>query len=350
MMARKKKLLPKDFDDLLARGDLDALKAVFDTCEIDARGGFGKQTALAFDLCPDELARFLVAQGADVAAPDERGETPLEKRAFSWRGSGVGILLELGADANLAGRKGTALHAAARSCNAPNARTLLSAGARADTSDANGLTPLELALSQCSNTSIVRAVDFSEALLAAGAARTDRMAGFITEIGKRFEFFREKFNKDSVEEFSAALDRLYAIFDVPPVPRRAMHDGRSPIRAEAGAWQDQHEALWQLLVPASGAAATQQGEVIRLSGRISREIEGNGGINWDADFDRMVAAALAILASGKTLPAADLAEAATIARTLRRSDNGTARLAEMAVEWVRLNPEPVALGATDYQR
>ena len=55
----KKKLLPKNFDELLEKGDLNALKAVFDTCEVDARGGYDKQPAIAFDLCPDELVRWL---------------------------------------------------------------------------------------------------------------------------------------------------------------------------------------------------------------------------------------------------------------------------------------------------
>lgn len=349
-MTRKKKLLPKDFEELLKQGDLNALKAVFDTCEIDARGGYGKQTALSFDLCPDELARFLVERGADLAAKDTWGNTALHTRARSWRGSGIAVLLELGADANCAGSKGAPLHAAAQTCNTANARQLLAAGARVDTPDAGGLTPLELALSQCSNTSIPRAVEFCETLLAAGAARTSRLSGFVTEIGKRFEFFRASFNKDSVEEVSAALDRLYAMFDAPPVPRRAMHDGRSPIHAKAATWQDQHEELWQLLVPAQGAAATQQGEVIRLSGRISHEIDGNGGVNWDADFDRMAATALVILASGHALSASDLREAATLVREFRSRNGNTARLAQMAVEWVLLNPAPVALGVTDYRR
>src|SRR5688572_10451403 len=64
----KKKLLPKDFDALLEAGDLDTLKAVFDSCDVNARGGYTKQTALAFRGCPDELTRWLVEQGADLSA------------------------------------------------------------------------------------------------------------------------------------------------------------------------------------------------------------------------------------------------------------------------------------------
>jgi len=349
-MARKKKLLPKDFDDLLKQGDIAALKAVFDTCEIDARGGYGKHTALAFDLCPDELARFLVERGADLEAANTWGRTALHERSRSRRGVGVAVLLELGADPVRCGPSGTALHAAAQTCNTRNALTLLAAGVAVDALDPAGLTPLEVALQQCGNIDIVDAVSFSEALLAAGAARTARLPGYVTEIGKRFEFSRAGFNKDSVDEFSAALERLYALFDVPPVPRRAMHDGRAPIRATAATWQERHQELWELLVPSKGAAATQQGEVIRISGRISNEILGNGGGNWDADFNRMASKALAILASGQALPAADLAEASALAARFRHSDGDTARFAQMAVEWVRLNPAPVALGVVDYTR
>jgi len=61
-----KKLLPKTFEDLLTNGDLTALKAVFHACVPDARDGYAKRTALAFDACPDELARWLVARGTDL--------------------------------------------------------------------------------------------------------------------------------------------------------------------------------------------------------------------------------------------------------------------------------------------
>ena len=70
MPKSKKKQLPKDFEALLDQGDLAALKAVFDSCDVDAHGGYSKRTALAFDACPDALARWLVEQGADLAAPD----------------------------------------------------------------------------------------------------------------------------------------------------------------------------------------------------------------------------------------------------------------------------------------
>lgn len=80
-------------------GDIEALKAVFDSCDLNARGGVFKQTALAFVDCPDDLTRWLVEQGADLSAADSYGETPLHARAGHWKGN-VDLLIELGADVN----------------------------------------------------------------------------------------------------------------------------------------------------------------------------------------------------------------------------------------------------------
>jgi hypothetical protein len=71
---------------------------------------------------------------------------------------------------------------------------------------------------------------------------------------------------------------------VPPVPSRQIYDAQSPIIVKAISRQKQHQELWRLLVPSMCHAATIQGEVIRISGRIAYELEDNGGANWDADF------------------------------------------------------------------
>jgi ankyrin repeat protein len=114
---QKKKVLPRDFEAKLEKGDMPGLKAVFDSCDINARGGVFKQTALAFAQCPDDMARWLVQQGADMTATDTYGDTPLHSRSRNWRGR-IEVLLELGADPNLGENlQGTALHAAAESCN-----------------------------------------------------------------------------------------------------------------------------------------------------------------------------------------------------------------------------------------
>lgn len=349
-MARKKKMLPKDFEDQLKAGDVDALKAVFATHELDARGGVFKQTALAFSECPDDLARWLIAQGADIGAGDSYGETPLHSRARHWRG-GLDILIELGADVNAGeGGRGTPLHNAAGSGHVENARILVAAGARVDALDSSGDTPLDHMLIRCSNAQITQAALIADMLIDAGAAKTEAAAEAVPRIGTNFEFHRAGFNPEFLEETDAGLQRLYALFDVPPVPRRAMHDGKASIVATAARWEDRHQELWELLVPSSGAAETVQGEVIRIAGRIRRELDGNGGINWDAQFRRMTDAWLAHVGSGKPLPPTDLAEATALSAQIRKRQGEPLRLCELAVAWVALNPKPVKLPAPDYDR
>ena len=41
--------------------------------------------------------------------------------------------------------------------------------------------------------------------------------------------------------------------------------------------------LWEQLVPEKGEAATVQGEMVRAIGRLLRECEDNGNINWGED-------------------------------------------------------------------
>lgn len=350
MPKAKKKILPKNFEELLKEGDLAKLKNVFESCDPNARGGYAKQTALAFDGCPDELARWLVEQGADLSAPDTWGNTPLHARARSWRGNIQG-LLDLGADVNsTSAGSGTPLHAAADSGNVPNVRLLIEKGAAVDAHNSQRMTPLEYALQRCSNSGLENMASLAECLLAAGASRTPAMKGWVEKIGKTFEFHREGYNPETRDAASAALERIYRMFEVVPVPRRAVHDGVSPISVRGDSLQQQHQALWQLLVPSSGPAATVQGEVVRITGRIANELDGNGGINWDADYRRMADALLDHLRRGNSLPAPDLDEAKILVDHLKRKAGEPARMAELAVAWVARNPAPIKLDPPDYTR
>jgi len=350
MAKAKKKTLPKNFEELLKAGDLAKLKEVFESCDPNARGGYSKQTALAFDACPDELASWLVAQGASLSATDTYGRTPLHSRARSWFGNIQG-LLELGADVNSVGTgSGTPLHAAADSINVPNARLLIGKGAAVDARNSALMTPLECALHQCSNSRLEEMASFAECLLAAGASKTPAMQEFVEKLGKTFEFHRAGYNPETRDAASAALDRIYRMFNVVPVPRRAVHDGVAPIRVHGDSLQQQHQALWEFLVPSSGPAATVQGEVIRITGRIVIELDENGGINWDADYRRMADALLDHLRRGKGLSAPDMEEAAVLVDQLKRKAGDPSRMAELGVAWVALNPAPIKLDPPDYAR
>src|SRR5262245_18368537 len=346
----KKKQLPKDFEALLVNSSLEELKILFDTYDINARGGVFKETALAFHQCPDELARWLVAQGADLGAGDRYGDTPLHSRARHWKGR-IEVLLELGADVNHGeNNRGTPLHAAAGSCNAGTARLLLQHGARVDALNRDGQTPLAYALQRCSNAAIEGMATLAEILLAAGARQTPDMPGLIARIGTDFEFHRSGFNPETVEATSAALDKLYVLFGAPPIPRRQMHDGESPIVARRGRWEDQYQELWELLIPSSGAAATVQGEVVRIAGRICDELERNGGINWDLAYRKMADAFLVHVASGVSLGEPLLTETRDLVAQLKRKQGDPRRLIELAVTWVAQNPTPMQLSPPDYDR
>lgn len=344
---KKKKRLPANFEDMLATADLSALKAVFSTCDPDARGGYDKQTALAFFNCPDELSRWLVTQGADLNATGTLGQTPLHARA-GRRQAKVDVLLELGANVNATDSSNqTPLHTAAQRMNVPSAAMLIVHGAVIDAHDNEGHTPLELALCNCPNNELPAMVELAKLLLDAGAKRTPAMRECVERIGKQFEFHRANYTKDRVADASAALDELYAIFEVTPIQRRKLHDGTSPIVVKDGPWQNQHNDLWDLLVPSTGPAATVQGEVIRISGRIDRELMGNGGGNWDDQYRKMARAFLVYVGSGTPLSAPELASANTLVDELVRHANcDLDRMGELAVAWIRRNPNPMPLPET----
>jgi hypothetical protein len=351
-MAKKKLTLPKNFNELIEAGDLSVLKEVFEKCDYDARGGYSKGTALSFYKIPDELVRWLVEQGADRNAQDNYKRTPLHSQATSWCGN-PRLLLELGADKEaLDYQNETPLHAAAGSFKAKAVQALLDHGANIHAANKMNMTPLAKALAVCRNADITEVARIARILLEAGTQITPEMKESVKRIGTDFEFHKDKFNKDSVEETAEALLELYKQFDVAPVPKRVVHDGTSLITVAAAGWPVQHEELWKLLVPGSGHAATVQGEVIRITGRISHEILGNGGGNWDREYRKMTDALIGHLGTGTALTAAELQEAAAIAKSLPHNtdDEGPARLCELAVQWVIANPGPVPLNKPNYKR
>lgn len=113
-MAKKRVTLPKNFDELITARDIEALKAVYDKCELTAHDGrYSLNTALHFGGVPDELVIWLVEQGLDVNTPDYYGRTPLYTHATLGRDT-VKLLFELGGDIQKPDTYGsTPLHTAA---------------------------------------------------------------------------------------------------------------------------------------------------------------------------------------------------------------------------------------------
>ncbi len=358
-MAKKRKTLPKNFTEILKRGDIEELIHVFDKCEIDAYGGYGKQTAIAFPECPPALDTWLVGQGLDIEAVNDYGYTALQHRA-EYRIANIKSLLELGANINTNNKNGTALHCAAKGNATEHIKTLLEYGAQVDAlapepfsyGDKEGTTtPLEYSLAFCRNVDIVKTVETAKILLDTGARKTEKIKELVTKIGTEFEYHRQGFNKDHVEEFSDALNELYRLFDVAPVPGRVLHDGKSKITVKTDTWKTQFSELWELLIPSKGPAQTMQGEVIRIAGRISDELERNGGINWDADYKIMADTFLEFVQQGESLSPEEINEAGKIVSEVKRkTDRNVNRLAEPGVKWVLKNPVPKSLPEVKYDR
>lgn len=399
----KRKSLPKDFDKMLQRASLDELKAVFDHCEIDARGGFSKHTAIGFGKCPVALVAWLVKQGLDVDAVDDYGATPLWASAYLGRAAQIPRLLALGADIERARRSsGSPLHGAAGIQRVEATRVLLEHGANVHAMNRMGQTPLLHALSRTNEGDISEMVQVARLLIHAGAAVTDEMRTAVERIRKDFEVRRDACDAEVLDETQVGLAELCRLLGVAPAAPKPRHDSHSPIvlppgvrqhqalwallapsqrttatvQAEeiriapaaphqrldgpsppssitlpAGAWQQQHQTLWAQLVPPRGAAPTVQGEVIRVTGWVAREILENGGSNWSDAFKAMLATISVHLGSGTPLPPVDLREAQLLARALRSGQGDEVqvyRLSELAVAWVASNLVPIPLAEPVY--
>ena len=209
---------------------------------------------------------------------------------------------------------------------------------------------MERMLARLSNGYLVKAAKAAEVYLKAGLKPSKFAKEQVTRVGEDFEFHRNNFNPESLEETDAALQELYQLFDVPPVPRRIQHDGKSPIVLTGYTWQERYEQAWTLLVPSNGSAATVQGEVVRIAGRINLELLRNAMGNWDKEYRKMLTAISGYLQQGNPLSESELAEVADIQKHILDDDgSGTQRLCELATTWVVQNPEPIALGKVNYK-
>ena len=349
-MAKKKKTLPVNFYELLEAKDLDALKAVFNECELNAydRRSFNKP-ALSFYEIPLELMDWLITQGADINARDEYERTPLHYHAQVNNVEKVALLLEKGADIEAQDKyKNTPLHFA--EYNAEAAQLLIEKGADIKAKDNMGHNVMERMLARLSNGYLVKAAKAAEVYLKAGLKPNKFAKEQVTRVGEDFEFHRNNFNPEYLEETDTGLQQLYTLFGVPPVPRRIQHDGQSSIILTGDTWEKRYMQAWDSLVPSSGSATTVQGEVVRIAGRVNDELLRNAMGNWDKEYRKMLTAMSGYLQQGNALSESELAEVADIQKHILEDDGtGSQRLCELATAWVVQNPEPIALGKVNYK-
>ena len=356
MAKKKRKTLPSDFYEMIHRGDIEELKAVFDNCEITAYAGrCDLNTALHHYGIPVELVRWLVAEGLDVNTLNSYGRTPLNFHAGNST-EVMKVLFELGGDVSKADNyDNTPLHSAASGYRPENVKLLVDQGVDLDAKNRIWeRTPLEEALVSCRGIDIGRCAKVAEILVDAGAEVTPAVKDYVRKIGEDVEFHRGSFHPDYVDEIDTGLAKLYKLFDVEPVKARKIHDGVSPIVVESSDWKEQFAELWELLIPSHGAAETLQGEVVRIAGRVQDEMNRNGGCNWNRDYRMMLDDFVKHVATGVSLPEAELEEVKSLASSISpRGDFNEAsldRLCELATKWVLLNPEPVKLETPRYKR
>ena len=354
-MAKKRVTLPKEFKDLMDEGNIEALKAVYDRCELTAHDGrFSLCTPLHMGGVPDELVIWLVEKGLDINIPDYYGATPLYRQAILGRDT-VKLLCELGADIEKPNNYGdTPLHMAAEFFHPRTVKFLIDKGANVNAKNDMGRTPLASVLMVCRGIYIAQTAEIASMLLEAGAKKTSKMKERVEQIGKDFEFHREGINPDYLEAADQGLEKLYALFDVKPVAKRITHDGSEPILVKEGIWEEQYEELWSFLIPSSGAAKTVQGEVIRIPGRVRDELDRNGGANWDRDYRKMLQALPQYLSLGISLSDQELEETKELIAQVHGKDFDDEprldRLCQLAIAWIKQNPEPISLEKTSYKR
>lgn len=350
----KRKTLVENFQEIIDSGDFEAFKKVFDKCEITATDR-GKTTSNAFshrNLKPQHI-QFLIDNGLEVNGDCGFGYPPIAFHAANKEN--LECLLKNGADINYiaVSYRGSALTRACSTMNVQAVKNLLEEHASIDVQgDMDGKTLLDTTLAHCENIYIPKVLAISRMLLDAGASVTDKTIGYVQKIGENFEFYRDNISKDIVNELSTALDELYALFNVTPVARRAVHDGKTQISVKGKTWQEQYNELWNMLVPGSGKAQTIQGEMIRIVGRVTYEIIDNGAINWDNDYKEMLHTLRRFLNLNKKLDKKLIKEAVSIIKHIGMStDKETLyRLTEIIVQWVLANAEPLPLGEVNYKR
>lgn len=400
----KKKTLPKDFAQLCRRSGITEFAALFADTDTNAteRGSL-KTPALSFAELTAEQMHWLLEHGADGKQCDRFGDTPLiahakhaaseqvYQRLFDEEGlrfddtpqqslAKIALLLAGGADIHTRNHtNATALHAAAihpqavrlllshgadihardwagntplhQACFYPEAlRVLLEHGAAPSLPNNAGDTPLEAALRQTDYTNVAAITPGAEILLAAGITPDNKSRELVRRISEDFASHRtDPAAAPDIARNEAAVLRLCELFGIEPVPTRTLHDAHSPIVLQGDDWQARYDDAWRLLVPASGHAATMQGEAVRVAGRIRSELYRNGKTNWHLGYSAMLATLPNYLRQGKQLPDNEIAEAEHICRTISETDDIlTERLCELAVRWVAQNPEPLALTSVPY--
>lgn len=374
-MAKLRMTLPKEFKDFYYRRsykwteqDITQCKKLLEPCHPNAceRGGY-KETALHYHV-PFEIAKWLIERGADVNAANTYG-TPLFKHARVGNYDICKLFIDHGADVNVENYAGeTALFDAADGGYYDVVKLLLEHGADPCHHSRNfvdNLTPLLYMLRRIGSVPMKKQSITAEILVKAQQEHDGlpveewkQAQKIIAEIGHNYNLCKDSIREDYRRECDsdAAMKQLYTFFDVAPAAPVIKHSGEMPIVVDENLPVDkQHHVLWEFLVPISGKCATIQGEVIRITGRVDDESKGNAGVNWDAEYRKMLKALLEFFGQGNVLAEEDIQTTQQAINSINSCKacgcwDATDKLKELAVKWVKQNPTPIPLDNVNYQR
>jgi cellobiose-specific phosphotransferase system component IIA len=373
-MPKLRMTLPKEFNDFCCKNmfnwsaeNIEQCRQMLAPCDPNAhdRGGY-KETALHKHI-PLEIVEWLVERGADVNIENTYG-TPLFKHALAGDYDICKFLIEHGADVNIAAHAGrTALFHAVSGRNCEIVRLLLAHGADPCHHTVKWdecQTPLLHMLSEGTEAWHESKPDMAEALIKAqkeqgGIPEEEwrKAREYVSDMGHKFELYKSGMSPDDsyCRQIEAVMNRFYIIFDITPAKPVIKHDGKSLIAVdESLSVAKQHNALWEFLVPPKGNCATLQGEVIRITGRVDREINVNGGVNWNVEYQKMLEALTQYFLQGNVLSEDEIKEAESAIKKINHfkaplvCQEQIDYLAEAAVKWIKQNPEPILLEKVTY--
>lgn len=277
--------------------------------------------------------------------PDEYGLTALSRAVIADDLKALRKVLEGGADPNVGnGERITPLYMAAVTGHADAVELLLRHGADPNLVDANDTAALQLAAYIASGASATddrrRVV---ELLLAHGADPDHR-----NKAGATPRKLARVMGNPEVKKLFAAVKRRPA--KTPGPGRRSQTYAELTGTVDEGYYWTRHERLWDALVPPSGQAKTVQGELIRITGKLTREAYTNGNMNWDRDCTRLWNFVAHVLDDPSTFSEAERADIRAWVKQIIRdrtrpdtSGEGSPydRVSEKAVQWVEAHPKPI---------
>lgn len=328
----KKTELREDFRDIFYFRDFETLKRVFDIYKIDAK--YNGVNAFVYPMNVEKM-KFFIERGLDPNA--DCGHTYPAIAYQSHSKENIEFLKKYNVDLKLAMEYNKDYNNLGSICN------LMDCGVELGEYYFCTIYWLE----HCSNIDIISVYRLSKLEIEKGLKITQRMQDAVVKIGERFEFYRDSFNKDEVDEYSEALDGLYKLFDVSPVARKEKNSLNKKITVKSTTWQEQHTELWKMLVPGSGKAESVQGEMIRIIGKVLHELLDNGAINWNMEYRKMLNTIPEYISRGVDTNNKDII--ALVKKVNRNSDVDVLYpLNELIVKWVLANPNQIALGKVEY--